>query len=382
MTWWANSFKALHSDFERLDPSQVSDIYIGFNLCQSCLKECKEYHEMGCGFDVLKEECLPEALLESCEACDGKGCEKVVEFINENEALNATAGGDNATKVGIFNDLIWKAAQHHSVEDMDTLKDCIAGAATVGLAEKCLSSFLHPMPATLLDKALDIAKTVGPPACAKSYTGAECSPAPKPEEHGGSCPQGFMCMPDPSKCEQCACSCNSPGDKLTQLSTCMTKAVNPDSGIYCLAEMFAQLPPDFVDKAIEEANEPAGAEEHYSQIVTACGGDENGTETVSSCLQQVEFCVRPLQGHPGEFPSDFTKYQPICECFRKPEVLEACGEDEETQKECAGAVQKHYEMHVKHKYCVHNTEVACEFQCQWPLPGFFGDVAKAGAKEE
>jgi hypothetical protein len=32
--------------------------------------------------------------------------------------------------------------------------------------------------------------------------------------------------------------------------------------------------------------------------------------------------------------------------------------------------------HIHHKYCVDQTEPACNFQCQWPLPGFFGDVAQ------
>ncbi len=66
-------------------------------------------------------------------------------------------------------------------------------------------------------QAKKIAKTVGPPQCAKSYTGHDCSLAPKPEENEGTCPQGFMCMPDPSQCEECACSCNTPADKLKNL---------------------------------------------------------------------------------------------------------------------------------------------------------------------
>jgi hypothetical protein len=90
-------------------------------------------------------------------------------------------------------------------------------ATTVSHAENCLKHFLHPMPANLLSMAKKIAATVGPPQCAMSYTGHECSPAPSPEDHEGTCPQGFMCMPDPSKCEECACSCNTPADKLKNL---------------------------------------------------------------------------------------------------------------------------------------------------------------------
>ena len=66
-------------------------------------------------------------------------------------------------------------------------------------------------------QARKIAKTVGPPQCAKSYTGRDCDPAPKPEENEGTCPQGYMCMPDPSQCHECACSCNTPADKLKNL---------------------------------------------------------------------------------------------------------------------------------------------------------------------
>ena len=61
--------------------------------------------------------------------------------------------------------------------------------------------------------------------------------------------------------------------------------------------VLTQLPPDFVDQAIQKANQPAGASEHYTQIFHACGGGENGTAIVSSCLEQVEYCVRPIQGH-------------------------------------------------------------------------------------
>ena len=83
---------------------------------------------------------------------------------------------------------------------------------------------------------------------------------------------------------------------------------------------------------------------------------------------------------------------------------------------CAAAIRDHYVLHVHHQYCLHNTEVcvlcvrvrvrvsidtfvhfisckstkldahkhtnshlqaACEFECKWPLPGFFGEVAQA-----
>jgi hypothetical protein len=54
--------------------------------------------------------------MEGCEECEGKGCEQVIEFLNENEALNATAGGgDNITRVEIFTELVWDHAQEQAV---------------------------------------------------------------------------------------------------------------------------------------------------------------------------------------------------------------------------------------------------------------------------
>jgi len=262
---------------------------------------------------------------------------------------------------------------------LDSLTLSRLGVCVTGLAEKCLASFMHPLPATLLGEALDVAKEVGPPVCQKSYMGSACAPEPDPVAHGGSCPQGFMCMPDPSQCTSCACSCNSPADKLATFETCVGKAKSSEAGSFCLTTLFTQLPPSFVEQAIEKANQPAGASEHYTQIFSACGGGENGTAIVSSCLEQVEYCVRPIQGHPGTFPEDYSKFQSLCECFRKPEVLAMCGpeDDEEIQTSCSSAIRDHYVMHVHHQYCLHNTEAACEFECKWPLPGFFGGVDKA-----
>mmetsp|Transcript_131091 Transcript_131091/g.195367 ORF Transcript_131091/g.195367 Transcript_131091/m.195367 type:complete len:428 (+) Transcript_131091:1-1284(+) len=381
-------FQSLHEEapheddkFEQLE-KDIHGIYTDFNMCQSCFQQCEAYHEHGCSYANLKAECLPDALLAVCEDCEGQGCKKVVEFIGENAELNATGGDDNVTKVELFESLAWRVAQAHAMEDMDELKTCIEDAETVGLAEKCLATFMHPIPASILDESLEVAKMVGPPACAKSYTGTECSPAPEPEEHGGSCPRGFMCMPDPSECKACACSCNSPSDKLDDLESCMSKAVSVEAGKFCLSTLFAQLPPDFVADAIEKANEPEGAGEHYSQIVEACGGDDNGTEITSSCLEAIEYCVRPIQGHPGTFPEDFTKFQPMCECFKSEEVRAHCGEEEEAQEQCAAAIQHHFTLHVHHHYCLHNTEVACQFTCEWPLPGFFGDLDKEKEKIE
>ena len=121
----------------------------------------------------------------------------------------------------------------------------------------------------------------------------------------------------------------------------MHKAKSSQSGSFCLATLFTQLPPDFVEQAIEKANQPAGASEHYTQIFSACGGGENGTAIVSSCLEQVEYCVRPIQGHPGTFPQDYTKFQSLCACFRAPEVLAKCGPEDDVelqQVSCASAL--------------------------------------------
>ena len=357
----------------------VEDVYEEYNLCSSCLQSCKLFHEEQCGFDVIKEQCLPNVLLEGCAECEGSGCGAVVAFLDENAELNASApeGADNITRLEIFTELVWEHAREQAVKSLPTLKDCIDKASTVGLAEKCLAAFLHPMPATLAHEALSVAQEVGPPQCKTNYVGSKCLPTPDPEMHGGSCPQGFMCMPDPSRCSSCACSCNSPEDKLDTFEACMQRGKSAEAGSFCMAALFTQLPPAFVEQALHKASEPAGASEHYTQIFSACGGGENGTQIVSSCLEQVEYCVRPLQGHPGTFPDDFSKYQSLCDCFRKPEVLAECGPDEEVQASCASAIREHYVMHVHHQYCLHNTETACEFTCKWPLPGFFGEVAQA-----
>ena len=84
-----------------------------------------------------------------------------------------------------------------------------------------------------------------------------------------------------------------------------------------------QLPPDFVDQAIQKANQPAGASEHYTQIFHACGGGENGTAIVSSCLEEVEYCVRPIQGHPG-IRSRMLTYADVCCLLRPPHPGPPC----------------------------------------------------------
>uniref|UniRef100_A0A6U2EM89 GCK domain-containing protein n=2 Tax=Hemiselmis andersenii TaxID=464988 RepID=A0A6U2EM89_HEMAN len=351
-----------------------------YDQCQSCLVKCDHYEENNCDSFEPKKECEWEQVMEGCEDCKGKGCGPVVEYIAENEALNATYGDNEEAKAAAVDEMAWRDACAGAVDDFSKFETCIHEASTVAHAEGCLKQFLHPMPANMLNLAKKIAKTVGPPTCAMSYTGHECEPSPSPEDNEGTCPQGFMCMPDPAKCESCACSCNTPADKLKNLEGCLSKAANPHAGAFCLATFFSQLPPEFVEAAIEAASQPEGVDEHYAQILAACGGDENGTEVVTKCLEQVEYCVRPLQGKAGTFPEDESKYQGICECFRDEDVLKHCAVDADENKtgaaECAGAISEHYVYHVHHTYCKDQTEAACNFQCEWPLPGFFGDVAK------
>jgi len=100
----------------------VEDVYEEYNMCQSCLHDCKMFKESKCGFDVLKEQCLPDVLMEGCAECEGKGCAQVIEFLNENEALNATAeGGDNITRLEIFTELVWSHAQEEAVREKHLL---------------------------------------------------------------------------------------------------------------------------------------------------------------------------------------------------------------------------------------------------------------------
>ena len=123
----------------------VEDVYEEYNMCQSCLMSCKMFEEEKCGFNVLKEACLPDVLMEGCAECEGKGCAQVVEFLNENEALNATAeGGDNITRLEIFTELVWDHAQVEAVrtqscEFTPSLAGC-SGAAAIGSIGKVEAS--------------------------------------------------------------------------------------------------------------------------------------------------------------------------------------------------------------------------------------------------
>jgi hypothetical protein len=137
------------------------EVYQSFNLCQSCLAECPAYKEAGCLYGSLEEACLPTSLVKACEECGAKGCAAVVTFIDEDTGLDEAGEGDDAAKVKIYHELAWKEAQNAAIEEMPQLKTCITGAATVGLAERCLSSFLHSMPAALLAEAASVAKSVG-----------------------------------------------------------------------------------------------------------------------------------------------------------------------------------------------------------------------------
>ena len=111
----------------------VEDVYEEYNMCQSCLQACKLFENEKCGFNVLKEQCLPDVLMEGCAECEGKGCAQVIEFLNENEALNATAeGGDNITRLEIFTELVWDHAQEEAVCFFSVLV-CIEGGP-VGVA--------------------------------------------------------------------------------------------------------------------------------------------------------------------------------------------------------------------------------------------------------
>ena len=77
-------------------------------------------------------------------------------------------------------------------------------------------------------------------------------------------------------------------------------------------------------------------------------------------------------------PPPSPRPQSLCECFRSPTVLAACGPEPANQTQCLGSIRDHYVTHVHHKYCVTHTEAACQFECQWPLPGFFGDLIAKG----
>ena len=101
-------------------------------MCQSCLQECPAFKASKCGFNVLKMECLPDVLMEACGDCEGKGCSDVIAFLDENEALNATAGGgDNITRLEIFTELVWDHAQKEAVCELPRLMLPVAPRGTV-----------------------------------------------------------------------------------------------------------------------------------------------------------------------------------------------------------------------------------------------------------
>ena len=110
----------------------VEDVYEEYNMCQSCLQECPAFKASKCGFNVLKMECLPDVLMEACGDCEGKGCSDVIAFLDENEALNATAGGgDNITRLEIFTELVWDHAQKEAVCELPRLMLPVAPRGTV-----------------------------------------------------------------------------------------------------------------------------------------------------------------------------------------------------------------------------------------------------------
>jgi len=383
-----NSFSAMKAHFEMLEevayeePSDdIKTMEMEYNLCESCFTStCPYFLENDCDVEYVKPQCMPEVLLAACPDCGDKGCQAVLDFVQNDAGLNETAGGDNITKISVLRQMNWADARHKAVESFPDFRSCIASANTVALAENCLVEFLHPFPADLLKAAARDAAEMGPPVCSKNYLGGSCSPLPTPADNKGTCPKGFMCMPDPNNCEQCACSCTSPADKISQLEACLTHAPHAAQGLYCLQSFFTQLSPEFVNTVVTKADEPRNPDEQYFLILNDCGGPENGTEILNTCLEEVDFCVRPRQGLPGEFPTDAHQFQSICECFRDPKVLAACGPEPANQTQCVSSVRDIYVQHVHHKYCVTHTEAACNFECAWPLPGFFGDLITKGKK--
>ena len=305
----------------------VEDVYEEYNLCSSCLQSCKLFHEEQCGFDVIKEQCLPNVLLEGCAECEGSGCGAVVAFLDENAELNASApeGADNITRLEIFTELVWEHAREQAVKSLPTLKDCIDKASTVGLAEKCLAAFLHPMPATLAHEALSVAQEVGPPQCKTNYVGSKCLPTPDPEMHGGSCPQGFMCMPDPSRCSSCACSCNSPEDKLDTFEACMQRGKSAEAGSFCMAALFTQLPPAFVEQALHKASEPAGASEHYTQIFSACGGGRTAHKSCRHAWSRSSTAFALFRATRAPSPTTFQSTSRCATAFGSPKSWQSAG---------------------------------------------------------
>ena len=94
----SNLMSGLKARFEQLDevPSAQPDIKaveMQYNLCESCYTaKCPYFEQNGCDREYVKPQCYPEVLLAACPDCGKEGCEAVVEFVQNDEGLNATAG--------------------------------------------------------------------------------------------------------------------------------------------------------------------------------------------------------------------------------------------------------------------------------------------------
>jgi hypothetical protein len=183
-----NPIDELNARFQILDEVPYSEpatnikvMEMEYNLCESCYTaKCPYFVKNGCDREYVKPQCYPEVLLAACPDCGKEGCDAVLEFVQNDGDLNATAGsimthvcsilfsitlrrssvflnfccimsgGDNITKISLLRDLTWSDARHKAVESFPEFRSCISAADTVALAENCLVDFLHPFPADIL----------------------------------------------------------------------------------------------------------------------------------------------------------------------------------------------------------------------------------------
>lgn len=84
-------FQLLDEDTEPAQNLKVMEME--YNLCESCYtSKCPYFLENGCDREYVKPQCYPEVLLAACPDCGKEGCEAVLDFVQNDEGLNATAG--------------------------------------------------------------------------------------------------------------------------------------------------------------------------------------------------------------------------------------------------------------------------------------------------
>ena len=95
-----NPIDELKARFQILDEEPYAEpatnikvMEMEYNLCESCYTaKCPYFLKNGCDREYVKPQCYPEVLLAACPGCGKEGCDAVLEFVQNDGDLNATAG--------------------------------------------------------------------------------------------------------------------------------------------------------------------------------------------------------------------------------------------------------------------------------------------------